>query len=204
MKDTSFLGVSFGCSRPRYRRYLAGVFVYGCGDFSNTMLILYAVQALTPRYGQGAGAIAIVLYTLHNVLYCRRFPYPVGALADRYGKRPFLLAAYTLGALMNSHSGRRGAVDCHARRRLRPGRGGLCASAVARPGDCGGPHAGGEFRSTGFGVLAAVNGVGDLVSSAIVGALWTAVSPEVAFGYALVMSIAGAIVTGAALRAFGR
>ena len=55
-----------------------------------------------------------------------------------------------------------------------------------------------EVRSTGFGVLAAVNGVGDLVSSAIVGALWTALSPQVAFAYALVMSIVGAIVTGAA------
>ena len=64
------------------------------------MLILYAVQALTPRYGQGAGAIAIELYALHNVLYAVG-SYPVGALDDRYGKRAFLLAAYTLGALMN-------------------------------------------------------------------------------------------------------
>ena len=58
-----------------------------------------------------------------------------------------------------------------------------------------------EVRSTGFGVLAAANGVGDLVSSAIVGALWTTVSPQAGFAYALVMSVAGAIVTGAALRA---
>ncbi len=56
-----------------------------------------------------------------------------------------------------------------------------------------------EVRSTGFGVLATANGVGDLVSSAIVGALWTAVSP-----YALVMCIGGTIVTRAALRAVGR
>ena len=57
-----------------------------------------------------------------------------------------------------------------------------------------------EVRSTGFGVLAAANGVGDLVSSAIVGALWTAVSPQAAFGYALVMTVAGAVATAAALR----
>ncbi len=140
LKGTSFLG-ALRLLPPSYRRYLAGVFVFGCGDFSHTMLILYAVQALTPRYGQGAGAIAIELYALHNVLYAVG-SYPVGALADRYGKRGFLLAAYSLAAFDESHSDCRGAVDCHARRRLRPGRGRLCASAVARTGDRGGPYAG--------------------------------------------------------------
>ena len=32
-----------------YRRYLVGVFIFGCGDFSHTMLIMYAVQSLTPQ-----------------------------------------------------------------------------------------------------------------------------------------------------------
>jgi hypothetical protein len=54
--------------------------------------------------------------------------------------------------------------------------------------------------STGFGVLAAVNSVGDLVSSAIVGALWTTASPKVAFAYAFIMSISGAFLTRIALR----
>jgi MFS family permease len=166
------------------------------------MLILYAVQTLTPRYGQGAGAIAIGLYALHNVLYAAG-SYPAGALADRYGKRPFLLAAYTLGASMNLIlivaapsivtlvvvvvlAGVVNALQQSLERAI---------AADLTPV---------EVRSTGFGMLAAVNGVGDLVSSAIVGALWTAVSPQVAFAYALVMSIAGAIVTRAALRAVGR
>ena len=56
-----------------------------------------------------------------------------------------------------------------------------------------------QVRSTGFGVLAAANGVGDLLSSAIVGTLWTTVSPQVAFAYALAMTIAGALVTGTSL-----
>ena len=42
-----------------FRRYLAGVFVFGCGDFSHTMLILYAVQSLGRHDGQSAGAIGI-------------------------------------------------------------------------------------------------------------------------------------------------
>ncbi len=173
-----------------------------CGDFSHTMLILYAVQALTPRYGQGAGAIAIELYALHNVLYAVG-SYPVGALADRYGKRPFLLAAYSLAAAMNLIlivaapstvtlvvvfvlAGAAYALQQSLERAI---------AADLTPV---------EVRSTGFGVLAAASGVGDLVSSAIVGTLWTAVSPQVGFAYALVMSVVGAIVTRTALRAVGR
>jgi MFS family permease len=57
-----------------------------------------------------------------------------------------------------------------------------------------------EVRGTGFGVLAAVNGVGDLFSSAIVGALWTLFSPRTAFSYAFILTVLGAIVTLAALR----
>jgi hypothetical protein len=55
-----------------------------------------------------------------------------------------------------------------------------------------------ELRSTGFGVLASVNGVGDLISSAIVGLLWTAISP---FSYAFVITIVGAAVMLTALAA---
>ena len=201
LKETSF-GGALRLLPHSYRRYVAGVFVYGCGDFSHTMLILYTVQALTPRYGQGAAAIAIELYALHNVLYAVG-SYPVGALADRYGKRGFLIAAYALAAAMNFIlilaapsiitlvvvfilAGAGYALQQSLERAI---------AADLTPV---------EVRSTGFGVLAAANGVGDLVSSAIVGTLWTAVSPPAAFAYALVMTIAGAIVTGAALRAVGR
>jgi len=160
--------------------------------------ILYAVQSLAPHYGEGAGAIAIELYALHNVLYAVG-AYPAGMLADRYGKRGFLLAAYGLAAMMNlvlivstpsavalafvfilASSGY--ALQQSLERAI---------AADVTPV---------EVRSTGFGVLAAANGVGDLVSSAIVGTLWTAISPQAAFAYALVMTLAGAVVTGAALR----
>ena len=84
---------------PSYRRYLVGVFTFRCGDFSHTMLTLYAVQSLTPQYGRSAGVIAIQLYALHNVLYALG-AFPAGALADRFGKRGFLIVAYGLAALI--------------------------------------------------------------------------------------------------------
>jgi MFS family permease len=51
-----------------------------------------------------------------------------------------------------------------------------------------------QIRGSGFGVLAAVNGVGDLVSSIVVGALWSAVGTTAGFVYAGVFALLGAIL----------
>jgi len=181
-----------------YRRYLAGVFVFGCGDFSHTMLIMYAVQSLAPHLGQGAGAVAIQLYALHNLLYAVG-AYPAGMLADRFGKRRFLIAAYFLAALTNV------LLIALAPSTLMLGlvfaiAGAVYAFQQSLERAIAADVAPVEVRSTAFGVLASVNGIGDLISSAIVGALWTAFSPTVAFSYALAVSGAGAITTIIALR----
>src|SRR5581483_10051861 len=55
-----------------------------------------------------------------------------------------------------------------------------------------------ETRGTGFGVLAAVNGLGDLVSSIGVGALWAALGPAAAFGAAALLMALGALTIGRA------
>ena len=192
------LAGSLGLWPDRFRRYLVGIFVFGCGDFSHTLLIMYAVQSLTPEFGQSAGVIAIQLYALHNFLYAVG-AYPAGVLADRFGKRRFLIAAYVLAALMNVIlitaapspvalalvfiiAGLAYAFQQSLERAI-------AADIVPE-----------EVRSTGFGVLASVNGIGDLISSAIVGALWTALSPTVAFSYAFIVTGAGAIMTLIALR----
>lgn len=49
-----------------------------------------------------------------------------------------------------------------------------------------------EHHGMAFGALATVNGVGDFLSSIIVGALWTAFGTSVAFGYSAVLFLAGA------------
>jgi MFS family permease len=51
-----------------------------------------------------------------------------------------------------------------------------------------------DHRGLGFGLLGAVNGVGDLLSSLLVGALWT-LNPLWGFGYAAVFMALGAVVT---------
>jgi dipeptide/tripeptide permease len=45
-----------------------------------------------------------------------------------------------------------------------------------------------------FGVLATVNGIGDFLSSIIVGALWTMAGTSVAFGYSAVLFCLGALL----------
>jgi len=51
-----------------------------------------------------------------------------------------------------------------------------------------------EHHGMAFGVLATVNGVGDMLSSFIVGLLWTTVGIPAAFGYSAILSLAGALL----------
>ncbi len=45
-----------------------------------------------------------------------------------------------------------------------------------------------------FGVLATVNGIGDFVSTALVGLLWSVVGTTIAFGYSTALFTAGAVL----------
>ncbi len=55
---------------PPFRRLLLGVGIFGAGDFSHSMLILYASRMLAPAHGLArAASLAVGLYTLHNVFY---------------------------------------------------------------------------------------------------------------------------------------
>jgi MFS family permease len=174
-----------------FRKYLASVFVFGCGDFSHTLLILYAVQSLSPLHPQNAGALAIMLYTVHNVLYAGG-AYPAGALADRIGKPWLLAGAYLLAVLMNLLLiAMVPSISLLAAVFIVAGLGYALQQSLERA--IAADLAPAQVRSTGFGVLASANGIGDFVSSLVVGALWTAFSPTVAFAYSLLMTFLGTI-----------
>jgi MFS family permease len=51
-----------------------------------------------------------------------------------------------------------------------------------------------EQHGMAFGTLAAVNAVGDFLSSLLVGSLWSAVSVQAAFGTSAILFFAGAIL----------
>jgi MFS family permease len=49
-----------------------------------------------------------------------------------------------------------------------------------------------ENHGVAFGTLATINGIGDFLSSIIVGGLWTAFGTGAAFGYSAALSLGGA------------
>ncbi len=180
----------------RLRRALVGVGCFGFGDFSHTLMILAAIQLLTPSLGTvKAAAAAGLLYVLHNIAYALA-PFPVGAISDRVGRRPLLSAGYLLG----------GVVSLALGLMLARGSGGWAALAVvfALAGITLGikdtledalvaDFTQVELRGTAYGVLGTVNGLGDLASSVLVGALWT-IHPLWGFGYAAAAMGVGAVL----------
>jgi MFS family permease len=179
---------------PPFRRFLVGVGIFGAGDFSHTMLILYASRALAPVHGTArAASIAVGLYTLHNVFYAGS-AYASGWISDHVRQRKYVLAAgYGLAvvtALLLSTGTRSLALLAmiSALAGLYVGTDEALEDSVAAelvPKD---------QHGMAFGTLAAVNAGGDFVSSLMVGFLWSAFSVQAAFGAAAVLFFAGAVV----------
>jgi MFS family permease len=185
--------VSFRMLPKKFNRFLYGVGLFGAGDFAHSLMILYAVAALTPKFGTvRAATISVGLYALHNVVYAA-ISYPAGALADRINKRVLLALGYTIGAATALL--------------LALNVSGLPVLVVVFV--LGGAYVGIEetledslaaellpdvVRGTGFGTMALVNGVGDLISSICVGWLWAAFGASVGFGFAVVLMTIGIVV----------
>ena len=187
-----------GSMPPRFRRYLVGVGLFGAGDFAHTMLILAATQLLTPTWGPlKAAGIGGSLYVLHNIVYAAA-AWPAGALGDKHGHQRVLAWGYSVSALVPLTVA---ACFFWSFGSILVLTGVFSLSGFVNgvqdtlEGATTGALAPAEHRGLAFGLLGATNGVGDLISSVIVGVLWTA-HPVVGFGYAAVLMAAGAIVTG--------
>jgi len=187
---------SVGQLPPAFRRMLLAVGLFGSGDFSPALLILAAATLLRPQYGAvRAAEIAALLYAVRNTIYAAA-SYPIGWLADRRRKAPLLAAGYLCGALTAAlaawmFASGSASIPALAVTFIISG---IFAAAQdtlekALPPDITDP----EIRGTVYGSLGAVNGIGDLVSSALVGTLWTVVSPSIAFTAAGGLMLAGSL-----------
>ena len=177
-----------------FRKYLLGVGVFGAGDFSHSLLILYASRMLTPVHGPvWAATLAVALYTLHNC-FSAASSYLSGWLSDRISQRRAVLAgSYGLAVitalllctgtdsliwlgviflLAGTYAGSKDALED-------------AVAAACAPK---------EQHGMAFGTLAAVNALGDFASSLLVGALWSAFNVETAFGVCAALFLAGAIL----------
>ncbi len=177
----------------KFRFYLIGVGLFGIGDFAHSLLTLRAAEILTPVMGAtAAGQTALLLYVVHNILYAG-MSFPIGALADRVGKRGLLAAGYALASVMAI--GWIIAVPSVWYLGLLFGLGGVFIAAEdALEGAMAADLLPEDLRGTGYGVMATINGLGDLVSSIMVGFLWTSLAPGFGFAYSAILSMAGAIV----------
>ena len=189
--------VSFGDrlrSLPKpYRKFLVAVGLFGAGDFAHSMLILLATQKLTPTLGPTkAASFAVGFYVAHNVFYAAFAPI-AGWMADRFKKPLVLSLGYAIGAVMAvliivlpvtiwtfAVVFVLGGIYLGFEETLEDS---LCAELVNE-----------EQHGMGFGVLATVNGIGDFLSSIIVGALWSGFGTTAAFSYSAVLFVLGSLL----------
>ena len=193
VKHISF-GESLRALPRRYRQFAMAVGIFGIGDFAHSLLILLAVQTLTPAYGiLTAATIATALYVMHNIVYacCAVF---VGWLADHFNKGYLLVIAYLLAAVMAvmivvlplniitlTFVFVIAGIYIAMEETLEDS---FCAELVDE-----------HQHGMAFGVLATVNGIGDLVSSITIGLLWSTAGIGIAFGFSAVLFVTGALLT---------
>jgi MFS family permease len=189
----SFL-LGFKALPASFRRFLVGVGIFGAGDFSHSLLILYASRMLAPAHGAArAASIAVGLYTLHN-FFSAGAAYVSGWLSDQVPSRKVILAAgYGLAVITalllctGTHSlvllsfifilagiyfGTQDTLEDS-----------LAAEFVSK-----------EQHGMAFGTLAAVNALGDFVSSLFVGFLWSAFNVQTAFATCAVLFLVAAVL----------
>ena len=177
-----------------FRRFLAGVGIFGAGDFSHTMLILYASRALAPVHGAArAASIAVALYTLHNVFYAGS-AYFSGWLSDHIRPRKAVLAAGYGLAVVTALLLCTGTQSLALLAVISVLAGLYIGTEEALEDSVAAELVPKDQHGMAFGTLAAVNAGGDFVSSLMVGFLWSAFSVQAAFGVSAVLFFVGAVM----------
>jgi MFS family permease len=184
---------------PKLRRLLVGIGLFGIGDMAPTLLILAAIQLMSPAYGLlEAGQLAALMYVVRNITYALA-SYPIGAISDRIGRIGLLAAGYVLGALTLAGFTLAFALswsDPAILFLLFAMAGVFIAAEDTLEGAITADLVPQQTRGIGMGVLGTVNGVGDLLSSVLVGSIWTAFSPVMAFAGSVLTMLAGAVMVG--------
>ena len=124
----------------------------------------------------------MLLYAAHNAANSL-FAYPAGAVADRFGRRHVLVFGIGLFAVASlGFIGDSASIPLLALLFVLVG----ASTALVETGQ--GAYAAellhDSIRGRGFGVLGLVDGIGDLVSSVVVGILFTVTDPAWGFVYA--------------------
>ncbi len=168
--------------------FVAGVLLFGLGDFSRTFLILLAAGVLGEAGGTGLLSTAVLLYAAHNLISAFA-AYPAGKLGDARSKPKVLVFGYALGVTTNVMLGVGGTtvvwllaaialsgIYIAIEETLEKA---VVAELLPR-----------DKRSLGLGILASANALGDFGSSVFVGLMLAAGYHSAAF---LVLACVGAL-----------
>jgi MFS family permease len=172
----------------RFGHLLMAQAAFGVGNFANVLFILAALEILTPSLGAVAAASAAVgLYALLNVIYAL-ISFPVGVLADKHSKPLLLGVGYLFNAmaclilsLWSENILLIGLAFIAVGLQLAftdTTEGALAAELLPK-----------NVTGTGYGALQFVDGIGDFISSTVVGILWVVFSPIVGLLYSAVLSV---------------
>ena len=178
-------------------RLLAAAAAFELGNLAATLMILRATDLLEPgRSHTSAAQLALLLYAAYN-LAAALASIPAGHAGDRQGMLRILAAGtgcFTLAYLGFAASGE--SLILLAGCFLLAGIGIGCAETAqsAAVAQLAPQH----LRGSAFGLLAAIQAVGNLAASAIAGILWSAISPTAAFLYVaawMILALAGQTIT---------
>lgn len=176
-----------------FHRFLIAVLSFGVGDFARTLLVLRATELLGPSHNATSSvAIAMLLFAVHHAV-AAVCAFPAGYLADRVSPQRVLAVGYALGvvtALLAAFA--QPSVLFLAVLFVVAGmvigieetvEGVLCAKLVPS-----------KLRGSAYGLLAATNGIGDMIASSLVGVVWAAYDATLAFGLAAVACAVGTVL----------
>jgi MFS family permease len=177
-------------------RALVPVALFEFGNIATTLLILRATQLLTTPHRSVAAAtsIAILIYAGHNAI-ATLASLIAGRWYDRAGPRAVFAtgaAVYVIAYATFAAGGHHPAMVALAFAAAGAGIG------LAEPTQSAvvAQLVPDRLLGSGFGVLGAVQAVGDLVATVVAGLLYTLASPAVAFAYAAAWMVCAVLASG--------
>lgn len=184
--------------KGRLGKLLVGMGAFELGRAAATLMILRATTLLVPSAGRdGAVRLALVLYVGYNAV-AAAVSVPAGRAGDRFGAPVVLLLGVVGFLLAYLAFAVGGGLPVMA---LGFAIGGLAIGLVETAQNSAvAALAPAEVRGSAFGLLAGIQGFGNLAASALAGIIWTAASPSVAFAYLAVWMVVAIAAIGAAMR----
>jgi MFS family permease len=179
----------------QFNNFLIIMFIFGIANFNQALLLYRSQEVMSSSLTSPmiTTSWTLLLYSLFNVVRGIS-EFGIGTLSDYYNRKN-LLALFGFGTFAITCLGCMSSTTNLWFWIMLFAFAGLSAGTVKTLEKA---HAAGllpeSIRGTGFGTLQAIDGMGDLLSSIIVGSLWSVFSPQIGFIYATLLSVIAMIM----------